>query len=121
MITQETIRAYIKMMLGSNTDWAIRGMLKIYELQTIDEQATRTTHTLNSVGFSGCDAEIMSSLVTFYKRFNRLSDKQMKLAFKKMPRYHKQILKMIPKEKMEQVRQAAQCHKFAEKPQLNIE
>ena len=97
------IKAYVKNQLTTNSVWALKALTTIYAKQTADEQATGTTHNLNSVGFSGADAEILSSFAVQYTKWNRLSDKQMALVFKKMPRYWKQILSCITTDKMAKV------------------
>lgn len=66
-------------------------MLVIYAKQTLSEQTSQTTSELNSVGFSGCDAEIMSSFSQQIQRGRTLSPKQMVIVFKKMPKYWEQL------------------------------
>lgn len=66
-------------------------MLVIYAKQTLGEQASQTTSELNSVGFSGVDAEILSSFSDQVKRGRTLSPKQMVIVFKKMPKYWEQL------------------------------
>ena len=101
--TQAMIQAYLKHQLSTNSVWALKALTTIYARQTADEQASGTTHNLNSVGFSGCDAEILSSFAVQYQKWNSLSDKQMALLFKKMPRYWKQVLSCITEDKMPKV------------------
>ena len=83
---------HIKSMLSTNASWAMRGCQRIFEFQTYDEQNTESTRELNGVGFNGCDAEILSS---FAKQINEGrfvgSDKQMRILFKKMPKYARQL------------------------------
>lgn len=66
-------------------------MLVIYAKQTLSEQASDATQVLNSVGFSGVDAEIMSSFSKQIKNGKVLSPKQMAIVFKKMPKYWEQL------------------------------
>ncbi len=63
----------------------------IYDKQTLSEQASNSTSVLNSVGFTGCDAEILSSFSQQVQRGRTLSPKQMALVFKKMPKYWEQL------------------------------
>ena len=108
-ITKSRIKEYFKNQLGSNKDWAIRGMLKIYEFQTHSEKVCQTTREHNDVGFSGCDAEILSSFCEQFKKWNRLSDKQMAIVFKKMPKYWKQLVSISNMEIVENnIRQTEQ-------------
>jgi hypothetical protein len=48
--------------LASNDRWALRALLRIYQNQTADEQCRETTIERNGIGFTGPDAEIMTSL-----------------------------------------------------------
>jgi hypothetical protein len=66
-------------------------MLVIYAKQTLSEQSSQKTSELNSIGFSGCDAEILSSFSEQVNRGRVLSPKQMALVFKKMPKYWEQL------------------------------
>lgn len=91
-VNKSLIKRYFKTHLAVSADWAVRGMLVIYAKQTLSEQSSQTTSELNNVGFSGCDAEILSSFseqVLKYKRV--LSPKQMAIVFKKMPKYWEQL------------------------------
>ena len=106
-VTKVQVANYIKHQLATNPVWALKGLVKIYDRQTEDEKASGTTNNLNNIGFSGCDAEILSSFAVQFSKWNRLSDKQMALVLKKMPRYHKQIISMISPENMIKVEQDA--------------
>lgn len=110
-VTQLMIKAYIKHQLSTNPVWALKALTAIYARQTSDEQASGVTSNLNSIGFSGVDSEILSSFAVQYQKWNRLSDKQMSIVFKKMPRYWKQILSCIPADKITKVEQDALTYK----------
>ena len=98
----------IKGLIESRDDAVIRGMKRIYELQTEDEKEnggtlfwSKTklgTYYNNGVGFSGVDGDIMSSFVKFYNKTNFLTFKQMKIARKKMLKYAGQLTKIVNKE-----------------------
>ncbi len=90
-VNKSLIKRYFKAHLSTSATWAIKGMLVIYSRQTLGEQATSMTSELNSVGFSGCDAEIMSSFSQQVQRGRTLSPKQMAIVFKKMPKYWEQL------------------------------
>lgn len=77
--------------LGTNRAWALRALVRIYELQTSDEQASGHTREYNEVGFSGVDGEILSSFAEQYKEKGFLSKKQMDILFGKMPKYWRQL------------------------------
>ena len=85
----------IKELLDRSDEAVYRAMIQIYNRQTADEQKYQDTHIYNSVGFSGSDAEIMSSFTEYYKKFDKLSPKQMVIARKKMKKYWKQLLDVI--------------------------
>jgi hypothetical protein len=89
--TKKARIAFLKVQLGTKKAWAIKGLQRIYERQTADEKASQTTNNLNSVGFSGADAEILSSFAEQTLKNRALSDKQMAILFKKMPKYARQL------------------------------
>lgn len=68
-----------------------RAVYALYERQTRDEQDAGVTVHHNKVGFSGCDAEILSSFARFWKKTGFLTPKQVALARKKLPKYRKQL------------------------------
>lgn len=94
---------YIKTQLATNPAWAIRGLVKIYTLQTADEQASDRTSHDNGVGFSGVDANILSSFAKQVNAGRNLSPKQMAIVYKKMPRYWRQIASFIPETKLAEI------------------
>ena len=61
----------------------------------------------NDIGFTGTDGNILSSFAKFYLRTGRLSEKQMVIVFKKMPKYHKQVIKMSNQEQLQKLVEAA--------------
>lgn len=83
--------AFIKDMVKHDARWAIRGLLRIYEDQTAEEQAAGHTHMHNGVGFSGVDGEILSSFAEQINKGRNMSFKQMTLIHKKMPKYAMQL------------------------------
>ena len=88
----------IKGLIETRDDAVIRGMLRIYDLQTESEQVFGDTHEHNGVGFSGVDGGIMSSFTEFYNKAGFLSSKQMKIARKKMLKYAGQLTMISNKE-----------------------
>jgi hypothetical protein len=101
------LQAYIKHKLSTNSAWAIRGLLKIYSLQTFDEQLNDNTRHENGVGFSGCDANILSNFAKQINNGRDLTQKQMNIVFKCMPRYHGQIVNFISSEKVDELKRLA--------------
>ena len=95
-------------MLKTNKVWALKALVRIYqENQTADEQAAKVTSHDNGIGFTGVDAAFASSLAEQYLRRGSLSDKQMALVFKIMPKYHNQVVKMSNSEKLNVMVEAA--------------
>lgn len=99
-ITQLQKKEFLKRKLGTDPRWAKHALLKIFEFQTEEEQDHECTHDHNGVGFTGVDGEILSSFAKQLIKYKRLSDKQMALLFKKMPKYWKQILTISDEEKL---------------------
>lgn len=94
--------AEILTLIAENDKVAVNALLSLYARQTADEQAAGMTAHDNGVGFSGADAEILTSFaeqVIAWKntpenarRFNTpLSDKQMALLRKKLAKYGRQL------------------------------
>lgn len=94
------LQVYIKNQLATNAAWAIRGLVRIYSFQTADEQDSENTCHDNGIGFSGCDANILSSFAKQVNAGRNLSPKQMAIVYKKMPKYSKQIASLIPEAKL---------------------
>jgi len=91
--------AYVREKLGSSKAWALRALCVIHEGQTSQEQTCERTTELNGVGFTAFDAEILTSLAKQVARHNAnpvyptpLSEKQMALLFKRIPKYAQQVL-----------------------------
>ena len=99
-ITNVEKRDYIKNKMATNKTWAIQGLLKIFEFQTETEKIQEETNCNNSVGFTGADAEILTSFAKQYIRRGFLSEKQMIYIYKKMPKYWMQIIKISDEQKL---------------------
>lgn len=92
MTTKIEVVKFYKQQLSTNERWAIQGLKRIAMRQTSYELESEATRDENGVGFSGPDAEILTS---FYKRVEKgwpLTEKQMKILFRLMPRYAGQLL-----------------------------
>ena len=84
----------IKNIVGSNDDQCKKALLKLYAYQTSDEQMIGTTRYINGVGFSGADADILTSFAKQLQKNNYLSPKQMNILRKKMTKYSKQLARI---------------------------
>jgi len=94
-------------LLVEDDDFAIRCLMRLYEYQTEEEQEVGMTREYNDVGFSGCDAEILSSFARQVQNHraevnpryrNPLSPKQLEIVKKKIPKYHRQLNMILKKE-----------------------
>ena len=113
MITKETIQAKIL----TDDVWLERGVYAIWEFQTQVEKQNETTRHHNNVGFNGVDGKIMTS---FGNQIHRkvwgkyavafgscLSEKQKRIARRKMGKYAGQLLKIAKKNDEEKERKRA--------------
>jgi hypothetical protein len=96
----KSIVTYVKNQLSTNPAWAQRAIVKLWERQTADEQAAQNTGHNNGVGFNGTDAFILSSFAEQINKGRTLSPKQLAIAFRKLPKYSKQIISEIPQDKL---------------------
>lgn len=87
---------YIKHKLNTDKNWCLRALQRIYENQTYDQQIQNVTKEFNKIGFSSNDAQIMSNIWVFYKQNNFITQKQLNLCFRIMPKYAKQIIQKVP-------------------------
>ena len=87
----EQVVTFYKSKLGSDPRWAVRGLIRIYQNQTIAEQNEKCTVVDNGIGFTGNDANFLSSLAQQFQRKGYLSPKQMSVLHKMMPKYAHQL------------------------------
>jgi len=93
-ITKTSVREYLKSKLETDEKWALKGMLRIYDYQTLDERAQGNTCHNNDVGFSCVDSKILSSFAEQYQIRKFLTPKQMQIVMKKMHKYWNQLLRI---------------------------
>jgi hypothetical protein len=72
-----------------------RSIVKIFERQTTDEQQLDITVERNGVGFTGFDAEFLSSLAKRIIDGRHLTQPQIAIARLRMVKYAKQLSKII--------------------------
>ena len=84
----------IKENLVSSDKWLARGLLAIYDKQTVAEVNSYSTIENNSVGFDGLDAEILTSIAQQLRERGTMSYKQTTLVRKKMTKYAGQLAKI---------------------------
>ena len=107
MKISSAVTTYVKNQLSTNPAWAQRAIVKLWQRQTADEQAAQTTGHDNGVGFNGTDAFILSSFAEQINKGRTLSPKQLAIAFRKLPKYSKQIISEIPAEKLVEIEKKA--------------
>jgi hypothetical protein len=100
-MTKKDAIALYRDRLENNAAWAVKGMLRIFAEQTSAEQETEQTTEHNGVGYTGVDAELLTSYSKQYLAKGYLSPKQMKYVHKKMPKYAGQLLKLSDAAKVE--------------------
>lgn len=88
MLTKQLI---VEKLLTDNR-WLARGIIAIYAKQTYEEQNAEATLKNNGVGFNSIDAYILSSFAKQLSQGRTLSQKQITIARKKMPKYASQLL-----------------------------
>lgn len=94
-ISAKSKKEYVSLLkekLASSDLWAVRGLMAIYDYQTDYELRQGHTIEFNGVGFSGKDSEILTSFAEQFEKNGRLSEKQMSLLKRLMPRYAGQLL-----------------------------
>lgn len=82
----------VKELLTNNDEAVIRAIKIIYSYQTEDEKACQDTHENNNVGFNKFDSDLMSSFAKQLNKGKTLSQKQLAIAHKRMPKYAQQML-----------------------------
>jgi hypothetical protein len=107
MKISSAVTNYVKNQLSTNPAWAQRAIVKLWQRQTADEQASQNTGHDNGVGFNGTDAFILSSFAEQINKGRTLSPKQLTIAFKKLPKYSRQIISEIPADKLTEIEKKA--------------
>ena len=107
MKISSVVTTYVKNQLSTNPAWAQRAIVKLWQRQTADEQSAQATGHDNGVGFNGTDAFILSSFAEQINKGRTLSPKQLAIAFKKLPKYSRQIISDIPVEKLTEIEKKA--------------
>jgi hypothetical protein len=72
-----------------------RGLIMIFECQTSDERREGETSVENGVGFNMIDAPFLTSLSKWYLENGFLTRKQLDKARRIMPKYSKQISRIM--------------------------
>jgi predicted ribosome quality control (RQC) complex YloA/Tae2 family protein len=83
--------AEIRDMVITREDAQNRALIAIYNGQTFAEKDCRATTEDNGIGFTGVDAEILTSFAEQFLSRQYLSPKQRAILVKKMPKYAGQL------------------------------
>lgn len=96
--TAEEIR---EKLVQGDKQFLTRGLMAIYENQTADEKISMTTVHDNGIGFSGFDAQILTSFAEQWRSKGYLSQKQFNILMKRMPKYAGQLERIAALKRME--------------------
>ena len=91
-----TIEEIRKLIDESDTSVA-RAIVAVYNLQTEDEKVVKETSHSNGVGFSGADANFLSSLAQFYQEKGFLTQGQVRAGRKGIKKYAGQLVALANK------------------------
>ena len=91
--SKEQLIEALKVQIANSEDKALAALKKIYANQTTDEQNSEVTKYHNNKGFTGNDAEILSSFSKQYQQRGSLSPKQNAILMKKIGKYAGQLTK----------------------------
>lgn len=89
--SKEKLLETFKEQFSTRPAQAIKALLFVYDKQTEDEKKKKETLHDNGVGFNN-DAKLLSSLAEQYRAKGYLSEKQLKLVMKIIPKYAHQIM-----------------------------
>lgn len=82
----------LRSQLSNNPKQALKALVILFNRQTSDEQAEENTRYLNKVGFNHNDAKILTSIAKQYINGRTLSEKQMWVIMKLIPKYSRQLV-----------------------------
>ena len=86
---------WLRELLKVDTSSMLWALVRVFNWQTEDEKDCEQTHHLNKIGFSGVDAEILTSFAKQFISKKSLSPKQLILAHKKLHKYAAQLVKNL--------------------------
>lgn len=89
--TQKAAKEQLQALIDANDKAVYRAILLIYDRQTEAEKSTMSTLADNGIGFSGCDAELLSSFASQLRDRGWLTTNQLPFARRKIRKYWKQL------------------------------
>ncbi len=81
--------------INNNENAVYKALIILYKRQTANEQAAEDTEERNNVGFSGVDANFLTSLSKQYLNKRKLSTEQIRCARKRLVHYTRQLMEEI--------------------------
>lgn len=92
--SKQTYRIHLKEKLSTNVEWAVRGLLRIYHSQTVEERMSKKSIHRNGIGFTKCDEATLTPIAKKIKATGYVTENQLQVIFNKMPKYWKQLLEL---------------------------
>ena len=84
----------VKENLRTKRYWTEKAIVRLFEEQTEHEKQSAMTAIRNNVGFNATDAAIMTSFAQRLLQGRALSEKQLAIAQRRIPKYAKQLLSL---------------------------
>lgn len=81
----------IKKLISTDDRMVCRSLLKLYDLQTDEEQADKESRIRNGAGFNGFDAPLLTSFAQFLNSSGFLTAKQIAVCRRMLMKYAKQL------------------------------
>ena len=82
----------LRSQLSNKPSQALKALVTLFNRQTEDEKQNEHTRHFNNVGFNHNDAKILSSIAKQYIRLGTLSERQMQVLMRLVPKYAKQLI-----------------------------
>ena len=83
---------FIRSKITTNSLWAEKALLRIYDAQTESEKQVASTTHFNGVGFTHSDASFLTGCARTLLSHGHLSEKQLPYVFKKIGKYARQLM-----------------------------
>lgn len=90
--TKGQLVSILKQQLSTRPEQAVKGLMRIYANQTLEEQIEEDTKVHNGKGFCSADAKILSSFAKQYKSKGFLTAAQMSIVYNRIPKYARQLI-----------------------------
>lgn len=90
---KKQVIATLKRQLSTREQRAMLALQRLYGFQTEDEKSSGETKHHNLRGFDSVDGRIMTSLAKQLQEKGSLSEKQIQILFKRIPKYAGQLVK----------------------------